>query len=256
MAPLFEIRNLSVLVSGKLLLKKINLKVNEGEVHVLLGPNGCGKSSLLNTILGFPNYKVTSGSILFRGRDITKLPINERAKLGIGIVFQTPPEITGVKLEDMLKIITKRDIDSPLGKKEIQLTEKMNFPEEFLKRDVNVGFSGGERKRSEIMQLIMQAPMLSMIDEPDSGVDVENLRLIGGLLNNFLKSRSALIVTHLGAILDYFRADIAHVMVDGELGCSGDPKRILNTIIEKGYQECVQCIRDQRKGLPSREKKE
>lgn len=250
--PLLELKNLKVEVAGKTIIKNINLTINEGETHVLLGPNGCGKSSLLFTILGVPQYKIISGKILFKGKDVTKYPIDKRVKLGLGIVFQTPPDITGVKLEDMLKICSGKDVESELGKKELNLANKMNFPAEFLKRDVNVGFSGGERKRSEIMQLMLQEPKFSMIDEPDSGVDIENLKLMGDLLNNFLKGRSALIVTHMGYILDHIHADIGHVMIDGEIGCSGDPKEILSQIMKGGYERCVECVSEQRKGLPKK----
>ena len=160
---MLSIENLSVKVEDRLILRDVNLNINVGEVHVLFGPNGAGKSTLINTIIGNPKYKVVEGSIYFKGKDITDMPIYERAKLGIGLAYQHPPEIPGVKLRDLLKIIANVEWE------EIErMAEVLNF-KDFLNRDVNVGFSGGEVKRSEILQVFAQDPDFIMFDEPDSG---------------------------------------------------------------------------------------
>ncbi|AEF96286.1 Fe-S cluster assembly ATPase SufC [Methanotorris igneus] len=235
---MLEIHDLSVKIGDKTILKDLNLKINEGEVHVLFGPNGTGKSTLIGTILGNPKYEVVGGEMIFKGEDITNLPMHERAKRGIGILFQTPPAIQGVKLLDLLKIIAKRD-----EKEILKMAKRLKF-ENFLDRDVNVGFSGGERKKSEILQLYAQNPDFIMFDEPDSGVDVENVELIGRIINEMLdknkepdeRRKSGLIVTHLGYILNFIDADKAHVLYNGKIILSGKPKEILNRIVEEGYE--------------------
>ena len=164
---LLEIENLAVEVAGKKVLKNINLSIGEGETHVLLGPNGAGKSTLFLTILGFPQYKVVQGSIKFKGQDITELTTAERVQLGIGVSFQTPPSIRGVSVRDLLKIESHQDMDEDLNPRMKELADQLKFSDEFLDRDVNYGFSGGEVKRSEILQLLAQMPDFTMFDEPD-----------------------------------------------------------------------------------------
>ena len=234
---LLEIKDLTVEVSGRTVLEDVDLHIGREETHILFGPNGSGKSSLIMTILGFPDYKVISGEIIFKGKNIIDLPINERVNLGISVAFQNPPAIRGVKLEDILNHWIKDEftIDSIL--------ERINFPREFLRRDVNLGFSGGEIKKSEILQAIVQGGDLLLLDEPDSGVDVENLRLLGEFINEMLKSRSGLIITHQGHILRFIDADMAHVMLKGTIVCSGRPTRILSQIMSEGYGWCMKCPR-------------
>ncbi|MEM3450854.1 MAG: ABC transporter ATP-binding protein [Nitrososphaerales archaeon] len=240
-----KIRDLSVEVDGKRILNKINLMIPRGEVHVLFGPNASGKTSLLMTILGFPNYKVISGEILFKDKNITNIPIDERVKLGIGVAFQNPPVIRGVKLADIIYNFLKNEHD--LKKKEIELCEILNLKEEFLYRDLNFCFSGGEIKRSEILQILAQKPDFVMLDEPDSGVDVENLGIIGKVINDFLKDRSGLLITHLGYILRYVEVDKAHVLIDGKIACSGEPIKILDQILKEGYGWCEKCLKMEKK---------
>ena len=237
---LLEINDLTVEVSGRIVLENVDLRIEKGETHILFGPNGSGKSSLIMTILGFPAYKVISGEIIFKGKNIIDLPINERVNLGISVAFQNPPAIRGVKLGDILNhwIKDESTIDSIL--------ERINFPREFLRRDINLGFSGGEMKKSEILQAIVQGGDLLILDEPDSGVDVENLRLLGEFINDMLKGRSGLIVTHQGHILRFIDADIAHVMLKGTIVCSGRPTRILSQIMSEGYGWCMKCPRRKR----------
>lgn len=233
------IKDLFVEVEGKEILKGINLNIKDGEVHVLFGPNGSGKSSLLLAIMGSPKYKITSGKIYFHGKDITELPTHERAKLGIGLAFQHPPHVKGLKLRKLLEYINNNQIE--------ELAEELKL-EGHLDRDVNVGFSGGEAKRSELLQLLIQSPSLVLLDEPESGVDLENMALVGKVLEKLLKRYpikerrvSGLIITHTGYVLDYITADIGHVMLDGRIICTGNPYDILITIKEHGFLPCTEC---------------
>jgi Fe-S cluster assembly ATP-binding protein len=233
-------------VEGREILHNINLKMSFGETHVLFGPNGSGKTTLLMAIMGFPKYQVTRGKIIFKGQDITKLPLDERARLGIGMSFQRPPVVRGVKTRDMVAVCLK---DQKREERIGQLAEKTNLTD-FLDREINYGFSGGELKRSELMQLLAQKPALTLIDEPESGVDLVNIALIGELINSLLEKDCpilerkcmGLIITHTGHILDYVNARTGYVMCDGVIGCEGDPHEILATIREKGYQECITCF--------------
>jgi Fe-S cluster assembly ATP-binding protein len=237
---------LRVEVEGREILHDINLEMKLGETHVLFGPNGSGKTTLLMAIMGFPKYRITKGKIVFKGRDITKLPIDERARLGIGISFQRPPVVRGVKMRDMVAAcFGGREHEESIS----QLAEKADLAD-FLDREMNYGFSGGEIKRSELMQLLAQKPALTLIDEPESGVDLVNIALIGELLNTLLEKDcpiperkcTGLIITHTGHILDYVSARTGYVMCDGVIGCEGAPREILASIREKGYQECITCF--------------
>jgi Fe-S cluster assembly ATP-binding protein len=243
---MLEIKQLSVAVEGKEILHDINLRIATGETHVLFGPNGGGKTTLLMAIMGFPKYKVTKGKILFKERDITKLPPDERARLGIGISFQRPPVVRGVKTRDVVAACLRDEA----SEEEInQLAVKADLAE-FLDREVNYGFSGGEIKRSELMQLMAQKPQLVLLDEPESGVDLVNIALIGDMINKLLEKSCpirerkcmGLLITHTGHILDYVNARTGYVMYDGKIGCEGDPHEILATIRESGYEHCIRCL--------------
>lgn len=246
---LLEIENLAVEVAGKKVLKNINLSIEEGETHVLLGPNGAGKSTLFLTILGFPQYDIVQGSIKFKGQDIADLDTAERVKLGIGVSFQSPPSIRGVSVRDLIKIISNQDIKEDLNPRMQELAEQLKFSDEFLSRDVNYGFSGGEVKRSEILQLLAQMPDFTMFDEPDSGVDIENVELLASEIRTLLdkekpqgtRKRSGLLITHLGYILNFVNADKAHVLMNGVIACSGNPLEILEDIRQNGFEGCVEC---------------
>lgn len=233
---MLRIENLTVGVAGKTITRNLSLEVGKGEVHVLFGPNGSGKSTLIKTIIGFSDYKVLSGKIYFNDKDITAMLINERAKLGVGVAFQSPPSIRGVKLRDMINNLSGRN-DEAKG-----LATKLNFPLEFLGRELNVDFSGGEVKRSEILQLLAQRPDFLLLDEPDSGVDVENLERIGRILNDFLDGRTGLMITHMGHILKYVNATKAHVIINGTIACSGEPLKLLSQILHEGYGWCEKCL--------------
>lgn len=241
---LLEIKDLKVEVEGKEILKGVNLKINEGETHVLLGPNGAGKSTLFMSILGFPKYNITQGEIIYKGENITDLETPERIALGLGVTFQNPPAIRGVKLKDLLKIEdSKHDYknDEELTEDVLQLGEKLKLNETFLNRDVNVGFSGGEVKRSELLQLLAQRPDFIMFDEPDSGVDIENVELISKEIKNLLdqgnpnSQKGGLLITHLGYILQFVNATDAHVLKNGVITKSGKPQTILEEIREHGF---------------------
>lgn len=250
---MLQIEDLQVKLGDKELLKHIDLEIRPGETHILFGPNGSGKTSLLMTIMGYPQYEVVSGKIIFKGQDITHSPIDERARLGIGMSYQRPPTINGLKTRQMVHLCAGDDVD------EDDLAKKVNF-EEFLDRDVNAGFSGGEIKRSELLQLMAQSPDLMLFDEPESGVDMENISLVGKTIAALLQKDSSseekkskmrtklertkmgLIITHTGYILDYVSADKGQVLYDGVLSCVSNPREILNCIGESGYKECVRCI--------------
>jgi len=201
------------------------------------------------TILGFPKYRVTDGQILFKGEDITDLSTTERVKMGIGVSFQNPPAIRGVKLMDLLKVESGLETEDEVTPELRELAAKMKFDESFLERDVNLGFSGGEVKRSEILQLLAQKPDFIMFDEPDSGVDIENVELLAEEINILLdkdkkpgmRRKAGLIITHLGYILNFVSADTAHVLMDGRIACSGNPQEIIEDIRKDGFKGCVEC---------------
>ncbi len=247
------LEELKVEVGGTPILENISMEIPEGETHILFGPNGSGKTSLMMTIMGFSGYRVTHGKITFKGEDITFMPIHERARLGIGVSFQRPPTILGLKTRNMIAICSKNpnlDVEA--------LAQKVNFSG-FLDRNVNHNLSGGEIKRSELLQLMAQQPDLVLLDEPESGVDLESIVLIGDTINALLergnghakgeslkpegpdRSKSALVITHTGHILDYISADKGQVLYDGMLCCSRKPKDILDWIREYGYKECFKC---------------
>ena len=251
---LLEIIDLHVKLAEKEILKGINLTISMGEVHALFGPNGSGKTTLLSALMGFGDYKIVKGKIIFSGKDITHIPPYERARLGIGISFQKPPPVNGVKLKQLVELCAREN-----GKVIEEYARELNLLEH-LEREVNVGFSGGEVKRSELLQLLLQSPNMVLLDEPESGVDLENIVLIGRAINLLLgrkvepkgekpikevlkqKRKSALIITHTGHILDYVEPDHGHVLLDGKIACSGNPREILHTIKEHGYNECYRCF--------------
>ena len=240
---MLHIEDLHVNVGDKEVLHDINLHINEGETHVLLGPNGSGKTTLLMTIMGFTNYTITQGKIHFKGEDVTTMHAHERAKRGIGMLFQRPPTISGLKLGKLLTAIS-RTKNEDIAK----LAASVHM-DKFLERDINKGFSGGEIKRSEVLQLMIQKPDFIMLDEPESGVDLENISLIGTAIGSLLekdrhiikRQKSGLVITHTGYILDYLETDRGHVMCDGQIKCHGNPREILQDIKQRGYKECLEC---------------
>lgn len=239
---MLTIEDLWVDVQGREVLKGINLEIGTGETHCLFGKNGSGKTTLLMTLMGFSGYTVKHGKITFQGHDITHMPIHERARLGMGISFQRPPTLRGVKLRDMLAICSRGNSEAAA-----QLAIEYGF-DHFLDREVNLGFSGGEIKKSELLQLLAQNPDLTLLDEPESGVDIENLTVIGDMIRKLLekdkhkgRTKSGLIITHTGFILNYVAADKGHVMLNGKLCCQGNPVEIFEGIQKYGYEECARC---------------
>ncbi|WP_457549859.1 ABC transporter ATP-binding protein [Archaeoglobus sp.] len=245
---ILRIVNLGVEIDGRKVLQNVNLYIERGQTYALFGPNGSGKSTLLMAIAGNPKYKIYDGRIIFKGKDITNLQANERVRMGLGIAYQNPPKISGVKLRDLIKHCAK------LGGTEDKVEEyvEMLKLENLLDRDLNVGFSGGEVKRSELLQLLLMNPDFVMLDEPDSGVDLENVAVIGEAIKKLLerdkpkdkRTKSGIIITHTGHILKYVDADCGVIMYKGRIACVGDPNDILKIVENYGYEECVRkCLR-------------
>ncbi len=235
-----EIKELNVSIDGKKILNGISLVVNPGEVHALMGPNGSGKSTLSYVLAGHPKYKIESGDILIDGKSILELSPDERAKLGLFLAFQHPFEIQGVGLSKFLFTLAKLKNDklSFIDFKK-QLDENLSLlgvDKSFIDRDVNVGFSGGEKKRAEILQLLTIKPSLAVLDEMDSGLDIDSLQLLSKAVNALrTKDFSCLVITHYQRMLNYLKPDFVHILVDGRIVASGNFQLALD--IEKGgYQ--------------------
>ncbi len=241
---LLEIQDLWVRVEGREVLQGINMNIPPGETHILFGKNGSGKTSLLMAIMGFSRYEIVQGRITYQGEDITHLPPYERARRGLGLAFQRPPTIRGLRTVDLLKAYASPGQDIQALATFYQFTP-------FLEREVNYGFSGGEIKRSELLQLLAQDPTLVLLDEPESGVDLENLQVVGEIIARLLhkdrrrqkREKSGLIITHTGFILEYVNADVGYIMLEGRLLCAGNPREILEDIKKFGYEECSKCRR-------------
>jgi Fe-S cluster assembly ATP-binding protein len=229
---MLEIKNLYVSVDGKAILKGLNLSIGKGEVHAIMGPNGAGKSTLAKILAGHPAYEVTSGEVWFKGQDLLEMDPEERARLGLFMSFQYPLEIAGVTNRQFLEASLKA-----LGK-EGNIEEKMKSLEirpEFLDRNINEGFSGGEKKRNEILQMSLFNPDLAVLDETDSGLDIDAMRIVAGGVNQARSSEKALlIITHYQRLLDYIRPDFVHVLADGKIVRTGGPELALE-LEEKGY---------------------
>jgi Fe-S cluster assembly ATP-binding protein len=252
--PVLDVRDLRVRVGAKEILKDVTFSIKKGEIHAIFGPNGSGKTTLLNALMGFSGYSV-SGEIWFKGQNIIDLPTDERARLGLGISFQRPPTIRGVKLRELITASTRRN-----GALLEKLARGLNLLD-FLDREINVGFSGGEIKRAELLQLLLQDPDMVLLDEPESGVDLENIHLIGEYTNHVLgrkhtpngsrtlkqiyaqSRKSGLVITHTGHILEYVNVDVGHVLMEGRIACQANPREMLHTIRDCGFKECYRCFR-------------
>ena len=242
---LFEIKNLHVSVGGKEILKGFNLSVNEGEIHAIMGPNGTGKSTLAAAITGRDGYEITEGEIWFKGKNIMEMSPADRANEGIFLSFQYPVEIPGVSIQNFMRtaINAKREYQGlpnmPMPEFVKMMKEKQAMVEITAKlqnRYVNVGFSGGEKKKNEIFQMAMLEPQLAILDETDSGLDIDALRIVANGVNQLHKDDNAFIViTHYQRLLDYIVPDFVHVMYDGRIVKSGD-KSLALELEEKGYE--------------------
>ena len=237
-----EIKDLKVSVEDSVILDGLNLSVGKGEVHVIMGPNGAGKSTLANTIMGHPQYHVERGSIFFEGKDITNAPVNERAKAGLFLSFQNPEEVPGITLESFMRTsrnaVTGKPIKLFAYKKELAETmESLSMDPEYASRYLNVGFSGGEKKKSEILQMLMLNPKLAILDETDSGLDVDAVRVVSQGIERFKdRENSLLIITHNTKILAFLHVDEVHVLMDKKIVMTGDAS-LVGRINEFGFQQ-------------------
>lgn len=245
MKTLLEIRNLHASVAGKEILKGLNLTVHEGEVHAIMGPNGAGKSTLSAILTGNPNYTVTEGEVFFRGKDLLAIEPEVRAREGVFLSFQYPVEIPGVSMVNFMRLAVneKRQHEGKpalsakefLGlmrekKRMVEMTEKMN------NRSVNEGFSGGEKKKNEIFQMAMLEPTLAILDETDSGLDIDALRVVAEGVNKLKTPQNAsIVITHYQRLLDYIVPDFVHVLADGKIVKTGD-KNLALELEQTGYE--------------------
>jgi Fe-S cluster assembly ATP-binding protein len=237
---MLKIEDLQVEIDGQEIVKGLDLEVGKGEIHAIMGPNGSGKSTLANVLMGHPRYEVTGGSITFQGEDVFELEPDERAKLGMFLAFQYPSEVPGVSVANFLRTAVNSVREEELSPMEMYrlLQEKMAIMQmdpKFAERYLNEGFSGGEKKRNEILQMLMLDPKLAIMDETDSGLDIDALQVVARGVNELRGPEfSAVIITHYQRILRYIEPDHVHVMLDGRLVTSGG-KELAEELEEKGY---------------------
>ncbi len=243
---LLDVQNLNAgLEDGKEILKDLNIKIDQGETHVLMGPNGAGKSSLGNALMGNPVYKITGGKIFFKGEDITDFSADKRAKAGMFMSFQSPLEVPGISLETFIRSAIQQRTGERVKlfhfQKELQrCMQLLDMNPDYAKRDLNVGFSGGERKKSEILQLLMLKPDFAILDETDSGLDVDAVRVVAKGIDEYRKltNGSLLIITHTTKILEGLAVDKTHILVKGHIVKTGDGQ-LFKEINEKGFEEFI-----------------
>ena len=246
MTNMLEIRGLRAVVDGTEILKGIDLCIRAGEVHAIMGPNGSGKSTLSYVLSGRDGYEVTAGSIIYRGRDLKELSVEERAAEGLFLGFQYPVELPGVSSTTFLKTALyairrqrgEEELDAVQFMKRLRKqTATLNISDDMLRRGVNEGFSGGEKKRNEILQMALLEPYLSVLDETDSGLDIDALKVVADGVNALRgPARSLLVITHYQRLLDYIVPDFVHVLVEGRIARSGD-KELAQELEKKGYSE-------------------
>jgi len=243
---MIEIKNLHAEIDGKEILKGLDLTIGNGEVHAIMGPNGAGKSTLSYVLAGREGYEVTQGSALLDGEDILEMEPDERAAAGLFLAFQYPVEIPGVQMTTFLKTALnavrkargEEELDA-IGLLKLMKTKcaELGISDEMMKRAVNVGFSGGEKKRNEVLQMAMLEPKFAMLDETDSGLDIDALRIVADGVNALrAKNRSFLVITHYQRLLDYIKPDHVHVLAHGKIAKSGGPELALE-LEDKGYAE-------------------
>ncbi|MBX6762878.1 MAG: Fe-S cluster assembly ATPase SufC [Rubrobacteraceae bacterium] len=237
---MLKIENLHAGIEGKEILKGVDLEVGLGEIHAIMGPNGGGKSTLASVLMGHPRYEVTEGSVTFDGHDVLELEPDERAKLGMFLAFQYPSEVPGVSVANFLRTAVNSVREQELSPMEMYrlLQEKMKIMKmdsSFAERYLNEGFSGGEKKRNEILQMLMLEPKLAILDETDSGLDIDALQVVSDGVNSMRgPDFSAIVITHYQRILRYIEPDYVHVMLDGRIATSGG-KELAEELEQKGY---------------------
>jgi Fe-S cluster assembly ATP-binding protein len=247
----FEIKDLKVSVEGREILKGISLGIDKGQVHAVMGPNGSGKSTLSHTLMGHPNYKVTGGEVWFKGKNVLLLSPEERAKLGIFLALQYPVVVPGITMSNFLRtaINAKRGYDGKDKSKAVNIKEfrtllkaemgVLHMDDSFLSRYVNEGFSGGEKKRAEILQMAMLKPEIAILDETDSGLDIDSIKFVSEAVNKMRGPElGVLIITHYTRVLKFITPDFVHVLVNGEFVLSGGPE-VADRLEAKGYSEWV-----------------
>ena len=243
---MLEIINLSASVDGKKILNGFDLKINSGEVHAIMGPNGSGKSTLANVLTGKNGYEVEEGQVFYQGKDLLNLPIEERAQKGLFMAFQYPLEIPGVNTNNFLKtslntirkVRCLKEIDSLEFLKLVKTkTKDLKIDEKILNRQLNVGFSGGEKKKNEVLQMTILEPKLAILDETDSGLDIDAIKIVSEGVNSLRnKERSFLIITHYQRLLDYIKPDFVHVLINGKIAKTGCSDLALE-LDKIGYEE-------------------
>jgi Fe-S cluster assembly ATP-binding protein len=249
--PDLEIRNLHVRAGEKEILKGVDLTIGDGQIHALMGPNGSGKSTLANVIMGHPNLEVTDGQIVFKGEDITEAETDERSRMGLFMAFQYPVSVPGVTVTKYLRTVMnahrEQRGEDPVPLKEFRKTveaamELTEVPREFISRYLNEGFSGGEKKRMEILQLALQSPNLAVLDETDSGLDIDALKVVAEGVNRFRnqEGKGVLLITHYTRILRYIEPDYVHVFVAGRIAEQGGPE-LADALEAEGYDKYVKA---------------
>ena len=248
---MLKIKNLTVAIGDKKILKEFDLELNRGEVHVIMGPNGVGKSTLSRVIMGDSNYKVLDGEMIYNNELLNNMLINERSKRGIFLAMQSPLEIDGVSNQDFLRTAMANHVEKPVGLYEFimnceKAVDELVMNKELIHRSLNVGFSGGEKKKNEVLQIKLLKPSLIMLDELDSGLDVDSLKICANNIWEYKKANPdviILIITHLTKILDYIKPDFVHVLVDGKIVKSGDFE-LAKQIEKDGYNEYISMVND------------
>ena len=248
MSSLISIKDLSIAAGGKQIVSNVSLEVEKGEIHAIMGPNGSGKSTLVNTLMGHPDYQVTGGSVKFLGKDLFAMPPDERAKSGLFLAFQHPRDVEGVTLRSLLFAAYNAQMEarnpeekqvSPIKFRQmlLDLAKELSIDPDFLDRSLHSGFSGGEKKKVEILQLKVLKPLLALLDETDSGLDVDALKIVADGINSMRSPDfSALLVTHYARILEYITPDKVHTMIGGEIVESGGTE-LAARIEKEGYEK-------------------
>ncbi len=244
MANLLQIKNLHAVVDNKEILKGINLEINEGEIHAIMGPNGSGKSTLASVLTGNPKFEVTKGSVIYKGADLLEMDPADRAKEGLFLSFQYPVEIPGVSMVNFMRSALNEQLkyrgEEPIAASAFlklmrEKRELLGIDSQLVSRSVNEGFSGGEKKRNEIFQMAMLDPTLVILDETDSGLDIDALRIVADGVNKLHKpNKASIVITHYQRLLDYIKPDVVHVLSKGKIIKTGGPELALE-LEEKGY---------------------